>query len=95
MKPKEYEIASLADFANVPPERIGACLADFTEWLRVLRDKAELLGVLDAITGVPGGIELNETGFTWVDDGIDGISSLRFVDEQGDLLGDLSVIEGA
>lgn len=72
--PKRYTIATLFDFNKVPPKRMSACLADFTEWVALNRLAAKNADQLRAL-GILGMVEK----FEWVDDGISGISAFRIL----------------
>lgn len=68
-----YRVESLKDFDTIPTDKLDACLSDFREWLDMRRLVAavfdpEALTVLDV--------------FEWVDDGVQGVSDLRFVDSE-------------
>lgn len=69
----EYTISSLADFAKVPPDRLGACLADFATWLRLLPKHAEIEAAASRMLGST--TTLVTDAFIWVDDGIAGLSA--------------------
>ena len=36
-EPKAYEIRTVEDFLKVPPDRITDCLAEFAEWIEMMR----------------------------------------------------------
>jgi hypothetical protein len=56
--PPRYDIATVADFLTVPPDRRDACLAEFATWLAIAED-VKALTAPAAWDGV----------FRWVDDG--------------------------
>lgn len=70
----EYLIESFEDFDKVPEDRLETCLADFVEYLRMGRMIRSAFNS-EAVSLVPR--------FIWVDDGIAGVSSIRFVDRDG------------
>ena len=75
-RPTEYEITSLADFTAIPPDRLSACLADFAEFIRFLQGEAEMLE--KAIEEMAGGrAKMDGNHFTWIDDGVPGISAVE------------------
>ena len=82
-RPTEYEITSLADFTAIPPDRLSACLADFGHTvtcvdndLRFLQGEAEMLE--KAIEEMAGGrAKMDGNHFTWIDDGVPGISAVE------------------
>lgn len=74
MKHAHYPIRTVADFAAIPEDRIDACLIDFAAWLRVSRRSQEISDVTESMIG--GSVQFDIGGFTWVDDGIVGISSV-------------------
>ena len=65
----KYRIETVEDFDTVPDEKLDACLADFAEFCAMRR---LLVAVLDADKVRPLPV------FTWVDDGVAGVSALRF-----------------
>lgn len=66
--PAEYHIVSIADFANVPDDRLPACIQEFVcclfEFRKVQRETGYALDT-----------------FTWVDDGIPMIQAVNIEDE--------------
>jgi hypothetical protein len=90
MSAPEYKIGGLADFLRVPPERLSACLTDFSTWISMMRDEQGIVGLEAALAsdGLPG--KMMSDRFTWCDDGIQGISAVDFVSE-GEYLGRLKV----
>lgn len=69
--PKQYEIATLHDFLNVPPDRLSACLAEFSVMLDHLRAvrSAMLEGLPPDLpdTAVRAALPMVDR-FTWIDD---------------------------
>lgn len=87
----EHEIRSVADFVNLPVEKIGPCMNDFMDWLYAIK-KLENQGFLDAMRetiGLPesGSVSWHTDTFQWIDDGIGGISSVALVTNMGDEIG--------
>lgn len=37
----KYRIDYLADFAEIPPERLEECLAEFAEWVGLVRERLD------------------------------------------------------
>ena len=66
--PAEYHIVSIADFANVPDDRLSACIQEFVCCLFELRKVQRETGYA-LVT------------FTWVDDGIPMIQAVNIEDE--------------
>ena len=76
MKPNEYTIRTVKDFENIPAHRLRDCLADFEEWLQVIRNNP-----LVSISGVDkSDLVVDEGAFLWIDDGVFGISAVEFVE---------------
>ena len=66
--PAEYHIVSIADFANVPDDRLSACIQEFVCYLFEFRKVQRETGyALDT--------------FTWVDDGVPMIQAVNIEDE--------------
>ena len=72
----EYRIASLADFAAVPADRLDACLADFKAFLSYANQTGSQLAELFG-SAAEGLISVGES-FTWIDDGKVGIGAVDF-----------------
>lgn len=70
----EYLIESFEDFDKVPEDRLETCLADFAEYLRMGRMIRAVFNP-ETVSLVPR--------FVWVDDGIAGVSSIGFLDHEG------------
>lgn len=66
--PAKYHIVSIADFANVPDDRLPACIHEFVCCLFELRK-------------VQRGTGYALYTFTWIDDGIPMIQSVNIEDE--------------
>jgi len=66
MTPERYEIVTLADFLKVPQDLIPACLADFDDYVSMCRELADIKGV-------------EPIKFTWINDGISGISAVNLI----------------
>ena len=81
----EYRISTLADFLAVPEDKIDVCLADFKTWLGMARDPSGLTQMVDNLTGTPGAARFLTDGFTWVDDGIAGLTALDITDPEGSM----------
>jgi hypothetical protein len=62
MEPPRYEIRTVADFVALPPEKIGAFLTDFAEWLKVVHVAK---GLKDAGLVLKSPLDV----FSWIDDG--------------------------
>ncbi|MBL8473718.1 MAG: hypothetical protein JNM98_18150 [Rhodocyclaceae bacterium] len=92
----EYTIRTVADFAKVPADKIGACLADFAGFLSLAREAAALEAELQRAFSVPAGAtRMDESVFIWIDDGVHGVSALEFSDaETGANIGRLRVVPG-
>lgn len=71
-EPKRYAIETVADFDDVPDDKIEECLADFGEYVAMRR---LCLALVD-----PGVARLSPV-FHWVDDNVRGVSKFRFTDE--------------
>lgn len=94
MKPAaEYEIRAVKDFLQVPEDRMDACLADFVEWVEFKRNEEALIKLLSAGTKFPEVPIAVLDIFYWVDDGIDGISRIDLLDENGETIGKLSLVD--
>ena len=73
MDNKEYKIDKITDFLEVPEDRIDDCLAEFATFLEFLR-AILVFAKLGAETQGMGQDELYKLmGFTWVDNGKEGI----------------------
>jgi hypothetical protein len=74
MEPNEYEIRTVADFARVPPEKLGKCLKDFALFLTLIRG---------AKLNLKPGFSIDNSVFHWIDDGQPGLSeaSIRTQDQ--------------
>jgi hypothetical protein len=84
----EYTIATLDDFLAVPEDRIGACLADFQEWIRINRRKQDIETDLCEYLEVESGmVTLNSAKFIWCDDGIAGLRAIEVRGKDGSLHG--------
>lgn len=75
----EYRISTIADFLAVPEDKIDACLADFKQWISIAREPSTLETAIDDLAGAPGSTKFMTVGFTWVDDGIPGLSAVDIV----------------
>lgn len=76
---KEYQISSVKDFLTVPPESMDACLADFKEWIALARNGAVFSVDFKDVIGIQGATSFVQDRFTWVDDGVVGISRVDIV----------------
>jgi hypothetical protein len=72
---KEYKIKNIRDFLQVPPERLDKCLADFKEYLGYINH-------LEKTVAEEFNSKVESHGFTWIDDGKQGLSGLVFRDKQ-------------
>lgn len=67
MTAPEYRIETVADFAKVPADRLGDCLAEFVPFLFFTRHAGEA----DPEVG------LALEAFTWIDDGVEGVRGVN------------------
>lgn len=58
---RSYRIERVADFLNIPPERLGVCLTELAASIEKVREKASET-------------KREFVAFTWTDDGKDGVS---------------------
>jgi uncharacterized membrane protein len=72
---KEYEIRTVEDFLAVPADKRDECLRDFKTWMEIKSKTGEIEAELSEGLGVPVAIRHNV--FTWLDDGIAGVSQIR------------------
>ena len=63
---KTYEIRTVADFAQVPPERLTLCLREFRAWLRLRRTVGEMNATFKA-AGLGEAFALPDA-YPWIDD---------------------------
>ena len=83
MNPPEYRIQNIQDFLAVPADKRGACLRDFAHWLSMTDRQNEINAGLVQMFGLPHGTApLVLDSFVWLDDGIEGISSIAIVTEK-------------
>lgn len=61
--PLYYELRTISDFVALPPDKIGPCLMDFAEWLRVVYVATHLPPEAGVRVNTPIDV------FGWVDDG--------------------------
>jgi len=64
----KYVIKNLEDFFQIPEEKLSECLTDFFYWILVGKQIKDDSG-LNKIVSLDG--------FKWIDDGIQGISSIE------------------
>lgn len=73
-EPQRYEIVTVADFAKVPPHRLGACLNEFAIAIVMARATEKLIQLaqkeLEQAGTIPAGKEIAwpMKTFTWIDD---------------------------
>jgi hypothetical protein len=80
MTAPRYRIKSVGDFLAVPVDKRGDCLKDFAFWLSMADKKDAIDKALIGLFGIPDdSTPLSITTFVWVDDGIEGISSVEIV----------------
>lgn len=77
----EYNIATIADFLNVPEEKQAECLRDFAMWLNEARNPTIMCMQASEILGCE--VTFKTETFTWIDDGIAGRSSFDFSENGG------------
>ena len=85
----EYIITTLTDFLNVPEDRLASCLADFPEFLKMLRMKSQIEKSSEDYFAIPAGSVQLAEHFHWVDDGKGGMSGMDFYDKGGNPLGSM------
>lgn len=73
--PNKYEIRTIKDMISVPADKRGAMLSDLLIWLTMTDDRAEIESKLSKILGSPTSVD--DSVFTWIDDGIEGLSGLN------------------
>ena len=66
-KPRSYEIRTVGDFLDVPPDRQAACLVEFSDFLDLSREVKALCDSLSESLGVAPDSRVE--AFMWVDDG--------------------------
>lgn len=92
----KHLIMTVADFSAIPADKIDACLADFADYLSIVRNGAELSEAAGNLLGLPAkSLSLNESCFLWIDDGIKGISGAQFSNEQGVVIGRIDLPRSA
>lgn len=82
---KEYRISSLADFLQVPADKLDECLADFQTWLSLARQADEVSRIGSNMLGAEAKLSLR--AFTWIDDGKRGVSAMDVVTTDGQRIG--------
>lgn len=88
----EYKISAIKDFLAVPPECIEACLVDFGQWMTLARNRAQFAEGVSTLPGIPSATAFSDDSFTWIDDGIVGISLVNLVDaESGEHVARISI----
>ena len=65
---KRYNIRAIMDFADIPEDKIDACLADFRDCIKLFR-----VIKADATQG-KWADKINAMGFEWIDDGKTGLA---------------------
>lgn len=71
---KKYEIKMIEDLLTMPEDKIDKCLSDLREWYDFGKHLAPLVSMS----------LIKSVGFTWVDDGIDGVSAVNISIEKGE-----------
>jgi hypothetical protein len=65
-----YEIKTVEDFMEVPPERLADCLSEFIDYLHFMRNTPQLAKEV--------GVRIEPVYvFNWIDDGKTGVSAVR------------------
>lgn len=82
---KECRISSLADFLQVPPDRLDECLADFKTWLALARQADEVSRISSGV--LKAEVKFDLRAFTWVDDGSRGVSGIDVATTDGQHIG--------
>ncbi len=78
-KPIKYEIRTWADMLKVPANKRSAMLDDLEIWLSLLDFKTEIDEYASKL--VKTKVEMNGDVFTWVDDGLTGLSGINLTDQ--------------
>ncbi|MFH5947506.1 hypothetical protein [Roseomonas xinghualingensis] len=67
MAGETYEIRTVADFWNVPEDRLDLCYREFGQWLKLhLAMRILQAGMAEAFPGVE--MKTDDTCFRWIDD---------------------------
>lgn len=91
---KEYQISSIKDFLAIPPESLDACLDDFKTWIGLARNGSEFSKDFNDFIGITDATSFIQDSFTWVDDGVQGISRIDLSDPDGERFARISFAEG-
>ena len=85
----EYTIRTVADFAKIPEDKLQECLADFVQFLALIRHPAEINKEMQMIFELPdGSLNFDIDVFCWIDDGIRRSLVLDFLSsETGERIG--------
>ena len=70
VKPKEYEIKTLLDFAKIPDDKVKDCLKDFEQWIYLCKLAKETT------------IFLPVEEFIWIDDDKNNMT-IRIINQEG------------
>jgi hypothetical protein len=63
----KYRIATVTDFLKVPSDRIADCIAEFADYLVIMR---EIIEKASTLSGTPiSSVAFEPTVFVWTDDG--------------------------
>ena len=93
----EYTIRTVADFAKIPEDKLQECLADFVQFLAMVRCSAEINQAMKMAFELPeGSINVKTDVFHWIDSGKRGCSGVEFVaKETGEKLGRINFADNA
>lgn len=91
MTAPEYRISTIGDFLKVPVEKQAELLRDFGHWLELAREHATLDDLVRTIAG--DGVTFDTSAFTWIDDGVAGLSAFDFKTTEGEQVVRLNVVQ--
>jgi len=93
----EYTIRTVADFAKIPEDKLQECLADFVQFLAMIRCSAEINQAMKIALVLPeGSVNLETDVFHWIDDGKRELSTVAFVvKETGKEIGRINFADNA
>ena len=93
----EYTIRTVADFAKIPEDKLQECLADFVQFLAMIRCSQKINQAIHMEFELPeGSVNLETDVFHWIDDGKRGLSTVEFVvKETGEKLGRINFADNA
>lgn len=63
----EYRIETVADFLNVPEDRIEDCLKEFADFIELSRAMLQAASFMAQIMGIEDKSKIG--AYTWIDDG--------------------------